>query len=765
MKKNIAIGILLMVSVITTACQETFKPVSGEIAGFQTAYIYYEGEIKESDVKGLSLKPHRFLVGADAKDGRLELIVDRQSLFELDEHYTVQFPGREPLLLQPRGILDRLHSRRPLGHYRENGDHVFRVFAPRAKIVQTVIYQDLNHLNGTEYGMKRNEDGTWDLRINRDLTGKYYCYRITGPEGEHELFDNKITVADPYSQAVATKNHYLQDARTLILPEIEFDWEGDRWQKIDSRDLLIYEMHVRDMTAHPSSGVSGELRGTYPGLTGLNQKGGLPYLKKLGINAVELLPAQDFANVEIPFKDSKAPVYNTWNPYERNHWGYMTSYFFAPESYYATGGTMLPGKYNGADGRQVQQFKQMVKDFHDEGIAVIMDVVYNHVSQYDYNPFKYIDKSYYFRLDENGDFLSVSGCGNDFKTERAMARRMIIESVKFWMLEYHVDGFRFDLARMIDWKTCEEIIAEARKINPDVIIIAEPWGGGYDPDGFSDRDWASWNDQFRNGIKGQNPEDGHGFIFGKWQGENDRKSLQRYLMGSLREYGGQFVKVGHSVNYLESHDDHTLGDFIRIALKDVDPHEPVEDLQSHHQLTVKQLKVAKLAALALFVSQGPLMIHSGQEFGRSKVIAPTSAPDSAVGLIDHNSYEKDNETNWINYQHAEQNSELFSYYQQLAQMRKSHVALRHAEPQDFKFEKTKDPFFLVFHIQTADEHLLIALNGNSKKGHYLSLPEGRWTLLANEEAANQNTAVSSTRMTVPATSGLVLKSVAPAELN
>ncbi|MCB0261201.1 MAG: pullulanase, partial [Calditrichaeota bacterium] len=143
--------------------------------------------------------------------------------------------------------------------------------------------------------------------------------------------------ADPYSPAVVSRNHYTHPAKTLILPPDDFDWEGDTWVDIPHRDLLIYEMHIRDLTADPSSGVAEKLRGSYLGLTAEDQQGGLPYLRALGINAVELLPAQDFANIEVPFRDSTVSTFNTWNPYARNHWGYMTSYFFAPESYYATG--------------------------------------------------------------------------------------------------------------------------------------------------------------------------------------------------------------------------------------------------------------------------------------------------------------------------------------------------------------------------------------------------------------------------------------------
>jgi pullulanase/glycogen debranching enzyme len=488
------------------------------------------------------------------------------------------------------------------------------------------------------------------------------------------------------------------------------------------------------------------------------QKGGLPYIQSLGVNAVELLPSQDFGNIEIPYLDQSAPVLNTWSPYARNHWGYMTSYFFAPESYYSSGGTMEAGAYNGADGRQVREFKEMVKAFHRDGKAVLMDVVYNHVSQYDYQPLKYIDKFYYFRLNEDCSFTSVSGCGNDLKTERPMARRLILDSVIHWMKEYHIDGFRFDLAKLIDWKTIEAIRDATRRVNPHVILIAEPWVPGYDPDGFSDRGWAAWNDQIRNGVKGQNPHDDLGFIFGAWQGNNNSLALKRFVMGSLREFGGQFVDMGHSVNYLESHDDHTLGDFIRIGLEEVEENQPIEDSDLHAKLTAKQMKLNKLAALFLLTSQGPSMIHQGQEFARSKVIAQTEVPDTNAGKIDHNSYNKDNETNWLNFQHAETNADLLYYYRGLIRMRQAHPAFRRAEKENISFIDQPDSLFISYNIDYKNRTYYVMMNGNSEIDHYFDLPAGSWWILADAKTADAKSfrMVETSSIMVPASSGLVV---------
>jgi pullulanase/glycogen debranching enzyme len=383
------------------------------------------------------------------------------------------------------------------------------------------------------------------------------------------------------------------------------------------------------------------------------------------------------------------------------------------------------------------------------------------VSQYDYNPFKYIDKNYYFRLNESNEFTSLSGCGNDFMTERPMARRLIIESVKYWMTEYHIDGFRFDLAYLIDIETCKEIIKEARKINPNVYIIAEPWGGGYDPAGFSRIGWAAWNDKFRNAVKGQNPFDNTGFIFGNWERENNPQSMPRYITGTLASDGGLFQEPSHAINYLESHDDHTLGDFIRIGIGAVDAHDRIQDMIKHVKLTEKQLKLNKLAALFLFTSQGAVMIGQGQEFARSKVIAETDVPDPDQGRIDHNSYNKDNETNYINYYHKELNDELYQYYKGLIALRKKYPAFRSTPKSNISFLNCENEFGLGFHIQSMQESsFIVIMNGHHAEDASFKLPEGKWALITNDRQAGIEVIGNGLtgHITVAPTTGMIFKS-------
>lgn len=653
-------------------------------------------------------------------------------------NYTLRIDGYGSLPVDPAVLLDEIVSDKPLGISVEKGQTFFRVFAPRAVSVTLVLFERHDDVTGQEYEMSFIEDGVWEYQLDGTHVGKYYGYKVAGPDDPTEHFAPDRVIADPYSKAVCSKNTYRHEAKSIIVDTGDYDWEGDEPVSISREDLIIYELHVRDMTVYASSGVKE--KGTYRGLVEKGGRGGLEHLLELGVNAVELLPCQDFANIEPPYGVEVNGVKNTWNPYERNHWGYMTSYFFAPEPYYASGGTMQAGAYNGIRGQQVSEFKDMVKAFHKEGIAVIMDVVYNHVSHYDLNPFKYIDKKYYFRLNPRMEFLELSGCGNDFKAERPMARRMIVDSIRHWMQEYHIDGFRFDLATMLDWETIEQITEEAKKINPNVILIAEPWGGGgYDLAGFSQRGWAAWNDLFRNGVKGQNPVNGLGWIFGHYWNDNTLASIKRYIRGSVKKYRGPFVEKGHTINYLESHDDHTLGDFIRIGSGRVKPEEKIHDITENAKLTDEEMKLHKLAAAFLFTSQGAVMLGEGQEFARSKVIAETTAPDPHVGQIDHNSYNKDNATNWLNFEHKELNRELFEYYRGLIRLRNTYPAFRRTPAEQIEFLPTKTRFAIGYSLPKmagADaREIVVLMNANSKRQAQFNLPAGEWRKVVDDNRA------------------------------
>lgn len=649
--------------------------------------------------------------------------------------------------------LDKIYSDKKLGSFVENGKTYFRLFTPNAEKVTLVVFNKVDEQKGKEYDMIRDENAVWENSLDGELYGKFYGFNVKHKDKE------TVLCIDPYAKAVASYNSYFTPRKSIVFKEGNYDWQNDNWIQRDWRDLIVYEMHVRDMTEHQTSGVKE--RGTYKGLIEKGKTGGIDYIKNLGVNTVELLPSQEFANIEIPFKDSLRGKFNTWNPYERNHWGYMTAAFFAPETYYSENTRELElNKWSGADAKAVTDFKDMVKAFHNENIAVMMDVVYNHLSEYEFGNLKEIDREYYFRLNPDGSYCEVSGCGNDLRTEAPMLRKLIVESILYWMKEYHVDGFRFDLGKLLDWETIETIIYEAKKINPDVVFVCEPWGGGYDPQGFSLRGWGAWNDQIRNGIKGENPKDGHGWIFGTWYGNNSLQRIKSYVNGTLtKDSLGLFQKPDHSVNYLESHDGYTFGDFIRLGLSDVKSDEIIKDVEKNAKLTPTQLKLNKLGALFLFTSRGMTMIHSGQEFARSKVIPLTNQNDPHRGMIDHNTYDKDNEVNYINYNHAKMNQDLWDYYQGLIELRKEFQSFRRAEYDEVKFISVKDnDFAICYEVKHNDEDFMVLLNAHPVKEVLFELPKGKWDVLVNSDKAGIKpiSTVSGT-ISIKSSTGFVLK--------
>ncbi len=613
-----------------------------------------------------------------------------------------------------------------LGLTRHNDQLTFRLFAPNLDKVNLILFQNFDEIRGETHPMRMAENGVWEITLATENLPIYYAYEA--PDSGSEL------IADPYSQAVVRQNNYKYPSKSIILPSTDFDWQGDTFTGARLGDLIILEAHMRDMTVHPSSGAKQP--GTYTGFVEKQQRGGLTHLKDMGYNAVEFLPLQEFGNIEIDYKNKSLSTWNDWNPYETNHWGYMTSFFFAPEIYYGSDGVNDRDVWVGQDGRVVNEMKEMVRALHKEGISVILDVVYNHVSQYDDNPFKLIDKDYYFRLDDSGAYLSLSGCGNDFKTENPMSRKMIVESLLYWMQEYHIDGFRFDLAALIDMETVDAITEATQNVNPDVILIGEPWGGGgYNPGDLADHGWASWNDHFRNSVKGRNPRnDDYGFIFGQlWDG-NTTEHYKKLMRGYLKAEGGHYIDPSQSVNYLESHDDNTLGDFVRMAIGKVGESEVV----THSQvaaLSKKELRIHKLAALNLLTSQGPVMIAQGQSWGRAKVIANSVGIDPHAGQLDHNSYQKDDETNWLDWDEKALNQELVDYYRGLISIRQKYPEIRNVDTGFRQFlDGTNKLSFGVG--MTAKNQVLVLMNGDTKSSSRFSLPPGQWTILANATEAN-----------------------------
>lgn len=616
----------------------------------------------------------------------------------------------------------------------------FRFFCPEAASVYCHLFDDYDEVS-IKMDMIMSDTGVWELIVPKDLTGKWYGYSVLFPKKKLPNSPySDVIFADPYSKHVTVKNTYKQQALSFIFRQ-DFDWDDDEFNTPkDHRELIIYETHIKDLVALTGS----KENGVYNQFSAIDHNGGINYLKSLGVNAVEFLPLHKFPPVEPPyFRETEEGFLNTWNPYETNYWGYMTSFFFAPETSFASDAQTKPDTVNGLCIASVNELKSLVKKLHKNDITVIMDVVFNHSSIFDMNPICHLMPIHYLRHDEKERLLNRSGTGNELKTESPVVRKLIIDSLLYWMKEYHIDGFRFDLAGLIDSETWDIIKEETSKVNPNVILIAEPWGGEYSPHRFSDHDWSSWNDKFRNGIKGVEPSQEKGFIFSTWANGTTRQELENFFRGTLRNHdGGLFHSSQHSVNYLESHDGYTLGDFIRLVYR------PELALESHSrnqvvQLTTIEHQTAMLAAFCLFVSQGILMLNAGQEYGRSKWVQPVNGKDEFACKPDHNSYEKDNETNWLNLKDIDQNRPLFNYYKGLIEIRKASPALHSAMDDKIHFYNYSDPLHVCFHINSEDTDDLfdyfVALNAHDEYESSFHLPYGSWELIADHQYASLKT--------------------------
>jgi pullulanase/glycogen debranching enzyme len=721
-----------------------------------------------------------------------------------------------------------ISSTKPLGNNMENGDTVFRVFAPRAQKVLLCLfdrpyaetygvgvpYPDRKDIESnliqpkfegeTQIAMTRDADGVWECRQKGAMWGKLYGYRVFGPKSGSEMFNPGIIVADPYSRAIATKELSPQQQLTVIVDPSVYKWESkQKYAPVTRREAIIYEAHVRDMTM-----LSPDIKnkGTYEGLVEEGKTGGINHVKNLGANIIELMPTQEFDEIEEPY--IVKGYNNNWNPYGRNHWGYMTSCFFAPESFYYEG-QIAQGKWIGVSGGQIYAFKKMVDEFHKNGIGVMMDVVYNHVSQYDRNALKYIDHKYYFWLNAQGADDSKSGCGNDIKSDRPMARRLIVDSTRYWVDEYHVDGFRFDLGTIIDWKTWEALRDQVRALNPECHITAEPWmggrggdrdGGGYalndNANGFDKRDLGAWNDKVRGVIRSSS------LIGGKASFSEMKTAVQVYPK--------LFKNPSDSFNYAESHDNETLQYFIQAENKEVNESKtiiPESNYLNFCKASDKDIKAHKIAALFLLTIQGPVMIHEGQDFARSKVVFPASGasvfpPDSANWqmisnkwkdgtkkwakafpyMIDKDSYEKDNEDNWLNWKVLDENKDIFDYYRGLIQIRKSNPAFSQMICSNIGFiqgttSKTvvsvddngntnsyatnlvvKNTIGYIYDKQYSGDKrsFIILVNDSAKDDCTFAVDAGDWDVLADGTSSLLTGKKVNGSVTVPALTGMIL---------
>ena len=525
----------------------------------------------------------------------------------------------------------------------------------------------------------------WHVAVRGVQPGSLYGYRMDGPydpENGHRFNKHKLLV-DPYAKAVTGNfNWTLSDARGYdinspdkdlsfcnidsaggapkgIVMHDMFDWDRDRHPKIPLSDTIIYEMHVKGFTYHPSSHI------TQPGtFRGIIKK--IPYLKSLGVTAVELMPIHEFDADELISQD---PV---TGDKLKNFWGYSTINFFAPRSRYSSSGTF---------GQQVEEFKQMVKALHKENIEVILDVVFNHTAEgNEMGPticFRGIDNSIYYMLENNRYYKNYSGCGNAVNCNHPVVHSFIIDCLLYWVLEMHVDGFRFDLASVLgrdqDGNVLENPpILESISENPilrDTKIIAEAWdaAGLYQVGSFPGERWAEWNGKYRDDVRAF------------WRGDDGCVSkLATRISGSADLYEHAGKRPFHSINFITCHDGFTLNDLVSYNSKHneangEDSKDGTNDNYSYNYgiegptddqgITSVRERQMKNFLLTLILSQGVPMLLAGDEFKRTQ-------------NGNNNAYCQDNPISWVNWEHAETNRSFLEFVKGLIQFRKAHPVFR-----------------------------------------------------------------------------------------
>lgn len=607
-------------------------------------------------------------------------------------------------------------------------ERAFRLVAPRATSVSLVMRrhpEDVAEIVRPMQPMHAGSLAYWETVEPSPL--RYYRFRVTQPVAG--AADETFDVADPRAKAVA-RQWTLGHPTWGVAAPAPFDWQGDVRPGIDVAHAIIAELHIRDYTVHRSARV--DRPGTYVGLvdSSASAVGGLKALRDLGVNTVELLPVMAWPY----FEPKRGPDAPHANPTGVNHWGYMPSFFFAPSERFSQRGSVArEGEWVGVDADGTfhdpgLELKQMVRSLHRAGIAVVLDVVFNHVSTEDANPILRLDPGTWLHRNPDGSLRSHSGCGNDLDTADPTMRALVVDAAVHWMREYHVDGFRLDLAAILDDTTLTALRLATTAEYPHAILISEPWSmAGYRLGGIADLGHTVWNDRYRNGIKGQHPLHGQGFIFGKDAGGAHRGEVAALIGGWQHAHGGAFDDPDLSLNYLESHDDLTLGDFVRLALGEVRFGQPVERPRLA-AWTGHGLKLQKLAAAALLLSRGVVMLAQGQEWGRAKVQAGDRA-----GCLEGNSYNLDDATNHLDWRERARNAGLVDHYRRLIALRKEWLQPAFAAGAEMRLHTGNREWALGFSIQGPRGRVAVLLNGTPDQEAWFNLPGGAWWLLYGAE--------------------------------
>ena len=555
--------------------------------------------------------------------------------------------------------------------------------------------------------MKASGENRWEATVKGDLKGKFYTFDI-----------GKGETPGVFAKAVG-----VNGMRGAIVDMAETNpqgWENDQRPVIQSpADLVIYEMHWRDFSIDVSSGLKN--KGKFLALT---EPKAIEHLKNLGVNAVHILPSFDYASVDETKLDT--PQYN---------WGYDPKNYNVPEGSYST------DPYNPVT--RIKEFKQMVQALHKAGIRVILDVVYNHTFNIDHSNFQLTYPDMYYRKTADGKYSDGSGCGNETASEKPLMREFMLESVKYWIDEYHIDGFRFDLMGVHDIETMQQIRAEVNKIAPSIYIYGEGWSAGscaYPVDKLAMKanaqqlnGIAAFSDDMRDALRGPFSDDHKGALLAGIPGEEE--SLKFGIVGGIAHPQVDMTKVNYDkkpwtnnpteqISYVSCHDDMCLVDRLKASIPSLtDKNIPEKER------TAELIRIDQLAQTAVFTSQGVPFILSGEEMLRDK-----------KGI--HNSYNSPDSINHLDWNNLQRYPQLFAYYKNLIQLRKNHPAFRLATGdkvrQHLEFlpaVNSKDVKqdclvgFLLKDLQEIDAWKTIVVIYNfNKEAKEMAIPEGNYTI-------------------------------------
>ncbi len=647
-------------------------------------------------------------------------------------------------LVSYNGWFRHSYSKKKLGTYYDSKINKtwFRLFAPRATLVKLYLYKDPEEKYYTSYTLRADGNGIWEIALPGNLEGQYYDYTINGHgDPGNSFYDtNPVHISDPYGQVSVDSFGPCR-----IWPAVKPP-RPVRGGRPAMEDVIAYEVHVKDFTT--GLPIDKRKRGTFSGFiergltNNIGEKIGFDHILDLGINVVHLQPVQEY--LHFPTEDWREAFLN--DPYmieqgvneENYQWGYRTTHFMAIESRY---------REKGAEwGTQNQNFRDLVEAFHDAGIAVIVDIVFNHTGErmdgrMDYFNFSVIDKPYYYRTDEALEY--IGDYGTEIKSEeRPMVQRWLIDQCKNLIDQYGIDGFRIDLAGLTDKQTLKTL---RRELGPDIIIYGEPWIASSDPNYEENPDWnwykvdapiTFFQDDARNAFKGspftlEDKYNDRGYA----GGNGDRGNVKLALSAGFPEDHTPIA----GLNYLDIHDNWALAD--RFATENWDG-----------RLGIDENRV-KIAAVLLFTSLGPVVIHGGTEFLRSKGHAPLKEIKKEFqggylpfhGKNDTYNLAKANEYIWENKGKStgDDNDKIkcnyknmYAYWRGLINLRKSDIGkvFRIAEKTPDQYYKWFEPENLKLLGYLVADKIFITINTDTVSGSFdnVVLPDGtQWRLIAN----------------------------------